>query len=149
MFRIKIKYISRRFLRKRLSLVYNACLWPIITGGILFLLCAGIRVTSLDVFQIPSASMSPTIIPGDNILVNKWIFGPRIYNVFCNFDTRKVNIYRLPGISKIKRNDVIVFNYPYSDKIDSIHFNSNDYYVKRCIAIPGDTLEIINGFYKM
>lgn len=148
MFGIEIKYMIRSFLRKRLSLVSDACLWPIITGGILFLLYVGIRIASFESFRIPSASMVPTISPGDYILVNKWIFGPRIYNVFGDFETRKVNVYRLPGISKIKRNDVIVFNFPYSDKSDSIHFNFNEYYVKRCIAIPGDTLEIINGFYR-
>ena len=51
----------------------------------------------------------------------------------------KVETRRLWGLRDVKRNDVLVFNFPYSDwhKLD---FDLNVFYVKRCIAIPGDTL---------
>lgn len=146
---IKIKHILRYHRRLRLSIVSDVASWLIITCSILYLLYTGIKVSTLASFRVPTASMYPAIYPGDYILVNKWIMGARIYNVFSDYKKEKVHIYRLPGISGIKRNDVIVFNYPYADKSDSIHLDFNQYYVKRCIAIPGDTLEIRQGVYKI
>lgn len=59
-------------------------------------------------------------------------------------------IKRLPCYSRLERGDVIVFNYPYSDKNDdSIAMNLSLYYCKRTVGIPGDTLEIIDGFYRV
>ena len=54
----------------------------------------------------------------------------------------KLPYYRLPGFQKIKNNDVVVFNYPMEDfrPVDK-----RENYIKRCIAIPGDTLSVING----
>ena len=51
--------------------------------------------------------MEPAILPGDYILVNKWITGARIFDVWESAAGKEVEISRLPGIRKIKRNDVV------------------------------------------
>lgn len=93
--------------------------------------------------------MEPMLLAGDYITVNKWITGARIFNLRKALNGADVDVYRLPGLGKIKRNDVLVFNYPYPKKKDSISMDVMLYYVKRCIALPGDTIEIKNGFYKV
>lgn len=98
-------------------------------------------------FKVPSMSMKPTLFPGDYIIVNKMAYGARL------FDFRKTirhgDIYRCWGYSAPKRNDVMVFNYPYTQSWDTISFDVLRYYVKRCVALPGDTIEIIDGYYKV
>lgn len=93
--------------------------------------------------------MKPGLIPGDYILVNKLTMGARIFNLFSAINDEETPIYRLPGISKVKRNDVLAFNFPYPNRWDSIGFDVMKYYVKRCIGLPGDSVEIINGIYKV
>ena len=58
-------------------------------------------------FLIPTDSMQPTLQPGDNILVNKCIMGARIFDVWEAVEDKEVDIYRLPGIGKVKRGDVL------------------------------------------
>lgn len=100
-------------------------------------------------FKIPSNSMEPGLITGDNVLVNKLVPGPRLFNVFAAMRGEQAKIIRLPGIKKIKRNDVIVFNYPYPNNLDKIEMNMMKYYIKRCLGLPGDSLSIINGYYQI
>lgn len=108
-----------------------------------------LQVTSIATFRIPSDSMEPTLIAGDNILVNKWVMGGRIFNIWDAMDGKEVKISRLPSLGKIKRNDVLVFNFPYPAQWDSIGLNLMTYFVKRCVALPGDTFEIRNAHYKV
>ena len=98
-------------------------------------------------FRIPTDSMQPTLQPGDNILVNKSIMGARIFNIWEAAEEKEVDIYRLPRLGKVKRNDVLVFHYPYPHKSDSLSMHLLKYYVKRCISLPGDTMGIRKGHY--
>ena len=114
----------------------------------LFLIACGVvviwillQVTSIATFKIPSDSMEPALLAGDNILVNKWVMGGRIFNIWDALEGKEVKISRLPGLGKIRRNDVLVFNFPYPAQWDSIGLNVMSYYVKRCVALPGDTFE--------
>ena len=106
-----------------------------------------IQTTVISSFRIPTDSMQPTLQPGDNILVNKTIMGARIFNIWDAAEEKEVEIYRLPGMGRVKHNDVLVFHYPYPHKNDSLSMHLLKYYVKRCIALPGDTMGIREGHY--
>jgi len=84
-----------------------------------------IRTFIVQAFKIPSGSMQPTLLIGDHILVNKFIYG-----VGIPFTDKK-----LFDINKPERGDVIVFIYPEDESKD---------YIKRVIGLPGDTINIIN-----
>ena len=106
-----------------------------------------LQMTMATTFRILTDSMQPALQPGDDILVNKSIMGARIFNIWNAAEDKGVKIYRLPGLRKVKRNDVLVFHYPYSHKSDSLSMHLLNYYVKRCIALPGDTMGIRQGHY--
>jgi signal peptidase I len=88
------------------------------------LIALAIRAVVIEPFKIPSGSMIPTLEIGDQIFVNKFIYGVRIPWM----NTVPFQIVRAP-----KRGDVIVFNNPVEPDKD---------YIKRVIGIPGDTIEI-------
>lgn len=91
--------------------------------------------------------MSPAIIPGDRILVEKFLTGARLFNPFAAARGKEFDIRRTPRFVKFKRNDVLVFNFVHRDSWDTIIMNNSVYYIKRCIAVPGDTVRIINYSY--
>ena len=130
---VKWKQIVDRVLDKGLTLFCWA-------GGLL-LLWGVMQVFCFTSFKIPSDSMEPGLIAGDFIIVNKLSYGARLFNVLDAIDQKEIKIRRMPGIEEIERNDVVVFNFPYPTRWDSIGFDVMKYYVKRCIALPGDTLK--------
>ena len=115
--------------------------------GVLLLLWFLLQATVVASFRIPTDSMQPTLLPGDNILVNKTLMGARIFNIWDAAEDKEVEIHRLPRLGKVKRNNVLVFHYPYPHKNDSLSMHLLKYYVKRCIALPGDTMGIRQGHY--
>lgn len=117
-------------------------------GG-LFLFLGILQLFCFTTFKIPTDSMEPELIAGDYIVVNKLVYGARLFNVFDAIEKRDVEIHRTWGVGEIKRNDVVVFNYPYPSKKGGITFDVMKYYVKRCVALPGDTFEIANAHYKV
>jgi signal peptidase I len=82
-----------------------------------------IKATIIEAYKIPTPSMESTLLAGDFILGNKFIYG--IHIPFTNI--------RLPAFREPKRGDIIIFRPPHSPK---------ENYVKRCIGLPGDTIEI-------
>ncbi len=111
----------------------------------LYILWLIARVFIFDYFTIPSSSMTPTIQPGNKVIVNKLIFGPRIYTDF-HFTQKgqELKSFRLKGIRDIARNDIVVFNFPVHN--DKISFRINHVYCKRVVGLPGDTVSAIYGF---
>ncbi|SEK19990.1 signal peptidase I [Parapedobacter koreensis] len=110
------------------------------------LVVGSLRIFLFASFSIPTPSMQPTILPGDHILINKLVPGPRM-DWLCNAaDVSDNHRYRIKGHRPVTRGDVLVFNAPYhlSDKIAK---NWEIYYVKRCMGVPGDTLQIKENAY--
>ena len=100
-------------------------------------------------FKIPSDSMEPTLEPGDYVLVNKLLIGPRLFNLTDALDGKRVTIYRVPGLHSVQRNDVLVFHFPHPHTWEKIEMHLLKYYVKRCIGLPGDSVWIRNGYYRI
>uniref|UniRef100_Q3ATB1 Signal peptidase I n=1 Tax=Chlorobium chlorochromatii (strain CaD3) TaxID=340177 RepID=Q3ATB1_CHLCH len=84
-----------------------------------------LRVFVIESYRIPTGSMERTLLAGDFLFVTKFEYGAKV--PFTNF--------RLPGITEVKRGDVIVFKFPKDRSLN---------YIKRCIAMAGDTVEIRN-----
>jgi signal peptidase I len=91
--------------------------------AIAILLALVIRTLIVQAFTIPSGSMMDTLLVGDYILVNKFLYGPEL----------PLADYRLPGIRVPHRGDIIVFKYPQDEKRD---------FIKRIVATPGDTVQV-------
>ena len=95
-----------------------------------------IRVTTVEAFRIPTGSMENTLLVGDFLLVNKFVYGIRTPDwIGIPFTDIGFSIpaTRLPAPSKVKPGDIVVFKYPLDPSLN---------YIKRCIAGPGQTLEI-------
>jgi len=88
-----------------------------------------IRTFVFQPFKIPSGSMIPTLLVGDHLLVNKFIYGTKI-----PFTDKVV----FP-IRNIERGDVIVFTYPNYERDPS---KKGVYYIKRVVGLPGDRIDI-------
>jgi signal peptidase I len=78
----------------------------------------------VQAFKIPSQSMERTLLVGDHLLVNKFIFGGR------GAWYEKLLPYR-----QLERGDIIVFKFPYQD---------HPHFVKRVIGLPGDHLKLVD-----
>ena len=79
----------------------------------------------------------------------KPVFGARLFNLNKSLNLEQTDIYRLPGFKKIKRNDVVVFNFPHPKDWSRIEMHIMKYYIKRCIGLPGDTVSIRKGMFKV
>ncbi len=134
-------------MQKILKNIFNIAWNVVVTISVLMLIWYFASVFMFASFKVPTPSMVPSLLPGDHIMVNKMAYGARL------FDFRKTirhgDISRTWGYSEPKRNDVMVFNYPYTQSWDSVSFDVMRYFVKRCVALPGDTLEIIEGSYRV
>lgn len=118
-------------------------------GSILFIAFIFMQVFCFSSFKIPSDSMEPSLEAGDNIVVCKPIIGARIFNIFASLRNEQTKIYRLPGLQEIQRDDIIVFNFPCPNQWNKIEMHILKYYVKRCVGLPGDTVSIENGIFKI
>jgi signal peptidase I len=101
-------------------------------------------------FIISTSSMEKTLLVGDLIFVSKLHYGLRIpmtpYGVpiIHNYiNIIRLPYIRMPSLVSVKRNDIIVFNFPQ----DSVHTSPDrkDNHIKRCVGLPGDIIEIRIG----
>lgn len=95
-----------------------------------------IRALVIYPFRIPTGSMENSLLIGDFLLANKFVYGIRTPDWIGIPYTKlgfKVPFWRTPGFREPQRDDVVIFKYPRDDSKN---------YIKRCIAVSGDTLEI-------
>ncbi|MDR2040602.1 MAG: signal peptidase I [Bacteroidales bacterium] len=111
------------------------------------LLALLIRLFLCNFYRVPSDSMAPTVTTGDFIMAGKLKYGARIFTSLRFGKHEDPRIKRVPGLGKIHRNDLTIFNFPYRDTWDTIRMNLNTIFVKRCIGLPGDSLSAAGGFY--
>jgi signal peptidase I len=114
-----------------------------------------IRWAAFEAFTIPTPSMEKSLLVGDFLFVSKLHYGPRTPKTPLQLplthqkiwgtelpsysDIIQLPQWRLPGFTKVKNNDVVVFNYPIEKEYPS-DLRTN--YIKRCVGIPGDKLEV-------
>lgn len=129
------------------------------TDAIIFAVVAAtlIRWLFLEAFTIPTPSMEKSLLVGDFLFVSKVSYGARTpktplqvplthqkiwgTEIPSYLDWIQLPQYRLPGFSKVKNNDVVVFNYPPEFEYP-VDLKTN--YIKRCIGIGGDTIQVKN-----
>ena len=127
-------------------------------------------------YTIPTSSLEKSLLVGDFLFVSKFHYGarvpmttiaaPMVHDTIPIIKTRsylnkkqlpflaELPYLRLPGFQKIKRNEIVCFNWPV-DTFKNMYFTDKYYYkpidkktnyVKRAVGIAGDTLEVINGY---
>lgn len=100
-----------------------------------------IKVFLFEAYRIPTGSMENTLLVGDFLLVTKFTYGattPR--NI--PFTNIRIPYFRLPAFKEPKIGDIIVFDFPGDrDEKESPEVLN---YIKRCVGLPGDTIQIIN-----
>ena len=150
-----------------------------------------IRMFFIEAYTIPTSSMEKSLLVGDFLFVSKVAYGPKMPNTPLSFpfvhhtmpfatETRSFvewiqwPYHRLAGLGEVKRNDVVVFNFPAGDTVLLDNPTSDYYqecryngrnaiwdnfgkriihrpvdkcenYIKRCVAISGDTLQVFQG----
>lgn len=137
--------------------------------AILFAVVAAtlIRWLIMEAYTIPTPSMENSLLVGDFLFVSKFHYGTRtprtplqiplthqkiwFTEIPSYLDWIQLPTYRLPGISHVKREDVVVFNVPGlaennymlpRNEWKSYPVDLKTNYIKRCVGIPGDVLEI-------
>ena len=161
----KLTHIADRSLRPRTGFgeTLSSILWAVILATI-------VHNYFIQPYIIPTGSLEKSLLIGDFLFVSKFHYGarapmtaisaPMVHDTIPGLKIRSYLKYpqypylRLPRLQKIRRNDIVVFSWPADTvrqffvrekRVDKpIDKKSN--YVKRCVGVPGDTLEIIDGF---
>ena len=141
-------------------------------GSITFAIVVATLVHSylIQPFTIPTSSLEKSLLIGDFLFVSKYNYGARtpmtpvaapmvhdtipLVNVKSYTTFPQLPYFRFPGYEKIKNNDIVVFNWPtdtlynmykVADKRYDKPIDKKTNYVKRCVGIAGDSLEIKDG----
>ncbi len=117
-----------------------------------------IRWIFMEAYVIPTPSMERSLLVGDFLFVSKAAYGPRTPQTPLQMPLTHQKIWgteipsylpwvalpslRLPSFRKVERDDVVVFNWPPEKEHP---FDLRMHYIKRCVAVSGETLEIRNG----
>ncbi|MFK7746875.1 MAG: signal peptidase I [Kordia sp.] len=142
-------------------------------ASILFAVVAATLVHTyvMQPFVIPSSSLEKTLLVGDFLFVSKIHYGartpmtsvalPMVHDAIpftglkSYLKEPQLPYFRFPGFEAIERNDIVVFNWPADEYVDINNMagakmykplDKRSNYVKRCVGLPGDQLEVRNGF---
>jgi signal peptidase I len=118
---LKIKALQSTIVNAKWNRLLMGSLWI----GLGILLANLIYSLGIELITVPSASMEKSIPAGKYVWINKLIPGSRMFPNSAN------SFFRLPGLRKIKRNDVVVFNFPDADTILANQRNESYHYLKR------------------
>jgi len=102
------------------------------TAAISLAIVITFRGVVAQAYQIPSGSMEKTLLVGDFLYINKMLYGSEID---LGFGGKRYFYHRFPAIRQPKPGDIIVFRYPVNPRQD---------YIKRCVAVAGQTVELRN-----
>ncbi len=142
-----------------------------VIGSIVFAVIAATIVHTyfIQPYTIPTPSLEKSLLVGDYLFVSKFHYGarppmttvalPMVHDTIPLIKTRsylkwpQLPYMRLPGFQKIKNNDIVVFNWPadtvkyffHKDTPQYKPIDKKSHYVKRCVGIAGDSLQIKNG----
>jgi signal peptidase I len=161
-----VTYIEDRSLKPRTGLGE----W---VSSIVFAIIAATLVHTyvMQPYTIPTSSLEKSLLIGDFLFVSKFHYGarvpmttvaaPMVHDSLPFVGTKsylkkpQLPYFRIPGFQDIKRNEIVVFNWP-TDTVrffrdpSNIHvekpIDKKSNYVKRCVGIPGDSLQIIDGY---
>jgi signal peptidase I len=100
--------------------------------GVPIALALLVRATLVQAYHIPSGSMENTLFPGDFVLAEKVSFGPFVPGRLPGLSARLPSV-RFPGLRHPRPGEIVIFEHPENPAVDLI---------KRCVAVPGDTVEI-------
>jgi signal peptidase I len=121
-----------------------------------------IRTFFIEAYVIPTPSMERSLLVGDFLFVSKVNYGARtpitpiafpfahhtmpLLNTKAYWDGIQLPYYRLPGLSEVKKGDVVVFNYP-MDADSPLYrpVDKRENFIKRCQGVGGDTLSVVDG----
>jgi signal peptidase I len=125
---------------------------------IAILILLALRTFFVQSIIIQNSTMSGNLLPGDWVVINKAAYGSRMPITMFSvpFSPLRVNnnspklysaivalpYFRLSGYSPIHNNDIVAFNYP---DAENTPVDKKIVYAKRCVAIPGDTIKILNN----
>lgn len=101
-----------------------------------------LRIFFIEVYRIPTSSMANTILEGDYLLVNKFIYNFRSPKYFP-FTDKEIKQFSFPTFREPQRGDIVVFYHP--ENSNEIQSSNSITYIKRCVAIGGDTVQIIDN----
>lgn len=140
-----------KIIRKYISEGFASIVFAIVAATL-------IRAYTFEAFTIPTPSMEKSMMVGDFLFVSKLQYGSRLpitpfslplmhnkipFTQIPSFtDAVTFPTVRLPKISDVERFDPVVFNYPMEDQYP---VDKREHYVKRCVGLPGDTLQIKDG----
>ncbi len=150
------KSLNIPFLRKKIRKKPKSKLKEWVDAIVFAVIAATIiRWLILEAFTIPTPSMEQSLLVGDFLFVSKVHYGARTPKTPLQVPLTHQKIwgteipsylkwiqlpqFRLPGFTEVKRNDVVVFNYPPEFEYP-VDLKTN--YIKRCVAVPGDKLEV-------
>lgn len=163
---LDVKYIENRSLKPRTATGE----W---VSSIAFAVIAATLVHTyfMQPYTIPTSSLEKSLLIGDFLFVSKFHYGarvpmttvaaPMVHDTLPLIKTRsylnkpQLPYFRLPALQKIKQNDIVVFSWPV-DTVEQFFRKTNrrirkpidkkSNYVKRCVGLPGDSLELRDGY---